>query len=165
MRAEIPLSLSCKEVKVDITAFQKGIEPHVSELGYEIIECEFKKQFGEDTLTVYIYKKEGVTLNDCETVSNALDAVLEELDPTNGAPYNLNVSSPGLDRPIKSKDDFRRNKGEDVEAVFLKSVNDRKRMHGILSAYDDDTVTLTVGHKTIILERNNIKELKKYIKF
>lgn len=165
MRAARPLSLSCKEVKVDITAVQKAIEPVVSGLGYEIVECEFKKSYGTDTLTVYIYKKDGVTLNDCEAVSEALNTLLDELDPTNGAPYNLNVSSPGLDRPIKTEDDFRRNEGEDVEAVFLKSFNDRKRMHGLLSAHDDQTVTLTIGHKSVILERSNIKELKKYIKF
>lgn len=150
---------------MDISAVQNAIEPVVSGLGYEIVECEFKKAYGTDTLTVYIYKKEGVTLNDCETVSDALNPVLDDLDPTDGAPYNLNVSSPGLDRPIKTKDDFRRNEGEDVEAVFLKSFNDRKRMHGLLTAYDDETVTLSVGHKNVILERSNIKELKKYIKF
>ena len=150
---------------MDISAVQHAIEPVLSELGYEIVECEFKKSYGTDTLTVYIYRKEGVTLNDCEAVTEALNPILDDLDPTNGAPYNLNVSSPGLDRPIKTKDDFRRNEGEDVEAVFLKSFNDRKRMHGLLTAYDDETVTLTIGHKNVILERSNIKELKKYIKF
>lgn len=150
---------------MDINAVQTAIEPVVSALGYEIVECEFGKSYGTDALTVYIYKKEGVTLDDCEKVSEALNDVLDKIDPTGGKPYNLNVSSPGLDRPIKSADDFRRNEGEDVEAVFIKSFNDRKRMHGLLTAYDADTITLTIGHKNVVIERNNVKELKKYIKF
>lgn len=83
------------------SVFQK-INPIVDGLGYEIVDVEWAKRDGADNLTVYIDIPTGVSLDDCEKVHRAIDPALDELDPTDGKPYVLNVSSPGLDRPFKN---------------------------------------------------------------
>ena len=85
-----------------LTSCQPLIEKIVTDLGLVLVDLEYKKLVTGMTLIVYIDKPEGVTLDDCEMVSRALDKPLDELDPTDGASYNLNVSSPVLDRPIKT---------------------------------------------------------------
>ena len=87
------------------------IEDVVTALGYELVDVEYKTLYGDKHLIVYIASEKGVSLDDCETVSNALDAPLDALDPTSSMPYCLDVSSPGLDRPFKSQRDYERNYG------------------------------------------------------
>ena len=79
-----------------IQEIQAALEPIAAEMDIEIVEVEFK-QGREPALTVYIDIEGGVDLNTCEKFHRAIDPVLDELDPTDGAPYTLNVSSPGLD--------------------------------------------------------------------
>lgn len=71
----------------------RKINPIVEGLGYEIVDVEWAKRDGADNLTVYIDIPTGVSLDDCEKVHRAIDPVLDELDPTDGKPYVLNVSS------------------------------------------------------------------------
>ena len=78
---------------------QEFITPIVEGLGCEIVEVEFAKKQNGDNLTVFIDKKGGVTINDCEMVHNAINEPLDELNPTEAKPYTLNVSSPGIDSP------------------------------------------------------------------
>ena len=104
------------------------IVPVVEALGYEVVEISFGCVGKTDTLTVYIYKKGGVDLDDCVRVNDALDAPLESADVTAGRAYTLNISSPGLDRPIVTDRDFERNEGEKVEAVYVKPVGKKKQV-------------------------------------
>ena len=141
------------------------IRPEVENLGYETVDITFAKEYGVDTLTVFIYKKGGVDLNDCEKVTAALDPVLDELDFCNDG-YNLNVSSPGLDRPIVTPDDYRRNEGEDVEFVFQVPQGKKKSVHGVLKAYDEEKIVLLLsGGKEMTLEKNNASVVRPYISF
>ena len=78
-----------------------NLEKIVEENGAELCDVEFKKINDEDNLTVFLYTEDGITLNDCERIHKIIDPVLDELDPTKGEPYRLNVSSLGLDRPLK----------------------------------------------------------------
>ena len=88
-------------------------------MGYEIVEVNFSKEYRRLNLNFFIYLKGGVDLNDCENFHNALDSLLEELSDKFPDDYVLNVSSPGLDRPILSDDDFRRALDTEIE-VFVK---------------------------------------------
>ena len=88
-----------------IEEIQNALQPIADEMGIEIVDIELK-QGREPALTVYIDVEGGVDLNTCESFHRAIDPVLDEVDPTFGAPYTLNVSSPGLDRPLKTKRDF-----------------------------------------------------------
>jgi ribosome maturation factor RimP len=110
---------------IEMKAEETG-RPVIEKLGYELVETQYKDIYGNPTLTFFIYKKGGVTLDDCEAVSNALDGVMDENDVTDGKFYHLNVSSLGLDRPILTDDDFRRNIGEDVELIFVEKIGKKK---------------------------------------
>ena len=85
---------------------EEKINPIIAKLGYEVIEVDYSKMSNGMNLTFYIDSPNGITIDDCEKVNDAITDVLEELNPTNDESYTLNVSSPGLDRPIKSNNDF-----------------------------------------------------------
>lgn len=141
-------------------------QPIIESLGYELVETEYKKLYGNPTLTFYIYRKGGITLTDCEKVSVAIGDVLEEHDVTMGAFYHLNVSSLGLDRPIITLDDFRRNLDEDVELIFNKEIGKMKKTHGVLISYDDDIVTIKEKTgKEVSYERKNLSMVRPYVSF
>ncbi len=139
--------------------------PILNKNGYEIVEIRFDKQFGEDTLTVFVYKKGGITLEDCEKINELLDPVLDENDLTDGKPYTFNVSSPGLDRPVVTDDDFRRSLDTELEVIFLKPKGKALKASGTLVAYDDESLTLVSKDKTTVYKRSDIQTVRPYIKF
>lgn len=139
--------------------------PILTENGYEIVEIRFDKQFGEDTLTVFVYKKGGITLEDCEKINELLDPVLDENDITEGKPYTFNVSSPGLDRPVVTDDDFRRSLDTELEVIFHKPKGKALKASGTLVSYDDDTLTLVSKDKSTVYKRTDIQTVRPYIKF
>ncbi len=142
-----------------------NINPIIEALGYEVVEVSFKPIENIDTLTFFIYKKGGVQLSDCETVSAAIDEELEKLDLTGDKPYTLNISSPGLDRLIVSDDDYRRNLEEEVEAFLINPLVKKSKVVGKLLAYSQEEVKLLSKGKDVVLQRSNIKVLRPYIKF
>ena len=144
---------------------EKLLTPIVESIGYEVVDIECKYANKADNITVYIYKKGGITLDDCETVNNALHAPLEAEDITDGANYVLNISSPGLDRPVVSDKDFERNLGEELEAAFKPESGKKKNLLGILDSYDTDNVTFIVKGAKQTVKRDEIKLLKPYINF
>lgn len=136
----------------------------VASLGYEIVDIEYKKVYNEDNLTFYIYKKGGVNLDDCEAVSKAVETVLDEADITLGAPYNLNISSLGLDRPIESMDDYRRSLDTEIEVIFNKNLN-KKKTKGVLQTYDETAFTLLNKDKKESYNKSDCQIVRPYIKF
>ena len=100
------------------------------ELGYEIVDIEYKVGSKHDLLSIYIYKKEGIDLDDCSKMTRKIDKEIENLDLIN-KPYYLEISSPGLDRPIKTQDDYRRNLNNLVEAKLYAPLDDKKFMKEI----------------------------------
>jgi len=118
------------------------LTPAIEALGYEVVEIDCKYINKADTITVYIYKEGGVSLEDCIRVSEGLDALLESEDITGGAAYAFNVSSPGLDRPIVSDKDFRRALNTVVETESAEGK--KKKTVGTLIAYDEETFILLV---------------------
>jgi len=135
-------------------------EKIVSELGYVLVDIEYKKQSTGMVLELFIDSEKGITLNDCEKVSKALDEPLDELNPTNDESYSLNVSSLGLDRPITKEYQFNKYKGKEVELKFyepLKPYN-KKVLTGILHSWDEESVTITSN-----MEEQLIKIPKKII--
>ncbi len=141
------------------------ITPVVENLGYEVVEIKYQRIGKKNTLTVFVYKKGGITLDDCLVVNDALDAVLEADDLTGGAPYDLNISSPGLDRPIVTDRDYLRNVGEMVEAIYLKPVGKVKKIVGELVSHDDDNIYLIAKgkDKEVAVPKSNVKVLQPYI--
>ncbi len=144
---------------------EEVVTPIVEKLGYEVVEIKYQRNGKKNVLTVFVHKKGGVTLDDCIIVNDALDLPLESADITNGAPYDLNISSPGLDRPIVTDRDYIRNTGEMVEAIYLKPVGKVKKIVGELVSHDDDNVYLIVKgkDKETAVPKSNVKVLQPYI--
>ncbi len=134
-------------------------------LGIEVVEVEFK-QGKNPTMTVFINKEGGVDLDTCELLHRAIDAPLDEFDPTFGQAYTLNVSSLGIDRPFKTEKDFLSHLGERVEVKLYASIRGKKFYDGILTAYDGKTATLKVDEKTTFtIEMKNVVKMNEYIDF
>ncbi len=144
---------------------RNAVEPILSEMGYELVDVEYAKQYGQMTLTVYIYKPGGVDLDDCEKVSRALDPVLDELDPTGNEPYSFNVSSPGLDRPFKTQRDFERNYGEEVEVKLYAPLKGKKLYEGVLKEKNENTFTIVCDDKEITIECAKAAYVRPLVKF
>ena len=146
------------------TLFEK-LEPVVSGIGYEIVDIEFEKKYGEDNLTVFIDCPQGVSLDDCEKVHYAIDPVLDEIDPTGGKPYVLNVSSPGLDRPFKKQRDYERNYGKEVEIKLYAPLKGKKIYEGVLENRSETVTVVTVEKETLTIENNRIALVRPLVKF
>ena len=147
---------------------QQLIQPILDSMNIELVEVEFKKRGENDgSLTVYIDKDGGVSLDDCEAVHNAIDVPLDELDPTSGKPYTLNVSSPGLDRPFKTLRDYRKHLGEEIEISLYKPVEGNNKFEAVLEDVDDGftAITVTLNKKTIQLNIKDIALARAVIKF
>ena len=145
---------------------EKLITPIALEQGLIIIDVEYDKKFNGMNLTVIIDKDGGVGLCDCEKFHKAIDGPLDELDPTEGKPYTLNVSSPGLDRQLKKDIDFIRNLGKEIEISFFKPYSDgSKKLIGVLKDYKNKTVLIECGGKTHEIQLNEIAKINLFIKF
>ena len=134
-------------------------------LNITVAEVEFK-QGKNPALTVYIDKDGGVDLDTCEVFHRAIDAPLDELDPTFGAPYTLNVSSLGADRPFKTDADFLSHIGKRVEVKLVNGIKGKKFYDGELASYDGKIITLKVDSKnTFTIDLKNTVKVNEYIEF
>ena len=134
-------------------------------VGVTVVEVEFKK--GKNpALTIYIDKEGGVDLDTCEKFHNAINEPLDELDPTFGTPYTLNVSSLGIDRPFKTEQDFLSHIGQRVEVKLYSSIQGKKFYDGVLTAYSKEGITLKVDKKTTFtIDMKNIVKVNEYVDF
>lgn len=134
------------------------VKPFADSLGLEIVEVEYGKKVNGNNLTIYIDKVGGVTIDDCEALHKLIDAPLDELDPTGGSAYTLNVSSCGLDRPLKNLKDYLRKIGTVVD-VKLYSPNEfeiggkivkLKVLRGEIVGADESSLTIKLEDKNEI---------------
>lgn len=108
---------------------------------FELVDVEYVKEGGSWYLRAYVDKEGGITVDDCEIVSRAFSDLLDQEDFITDA-YILEVSSPGLGRPLKKEKDYIRSMGKELEIRTYKSINRQKEFYGILTAYDENTVTI-----------------------
>lgn len=109
-----------------------------------IFDIEYKKEGADYVLRVFIEKEnpdENISINDCENVSRYLSDLLDENDPIANA-YMLEVSSPGIDRPLRNKDDYEKYKGRLVDVGLFAKINGAKALTGTLAGYGDDFVVI-----------------------
>ena len=116
-------------------------EPIVAGHGFELVDVEYVKEAGTWYLRAYIDKEGGITVDDCEVINRKLSDWLDEEDFIEES-YILEVSSPGLGRPLKKEKDFVRSIGKEVDVKLYKALNKQKDYTGVLEAYDKNTVTL-----------------------
>lgn len=126
--------------------------------GFELVDMEFVKESGNWYLRYYIDKTGGVTLDDCQLISMELSKMLDEMDPI---PYSyfLEVSSPGVERPLKKDKDFIKYIGSMVEIKTFEKIDGKKNFTGILKNYSNDAVTIEDG-KTYSIPKDKISAAK-----
>ena len=136
----------------------KFLEEH----GLSLVDTEYVKEAGTWYLRYYIDKEGGVTINDCETVSRFLSIELDRDDFIPDA-YTLEVSSPGLGRPLKKEKDYTRNLGKPVEIRLFKAVSGKKELMGDLISWDQNSVTIKDKDSETVLEKKNIALIREYV--
>ena len=136
---------------------QNLIEPTVSALGYELVGIEYLSQGRRSLLRIYIDHSDGINVHDCERVSHQVSGVLDVEDVIRGQ-YTLEVSSPGLDRPLFTKEQFERYIGSEVNIRLSIAQQGRKKFKGILRGIDDTNVFLNVDEEEISLPFNAIEK-------
>ena len=135
------------------------ILPILNEKQFELVDVEYVKEAGDWYLRAYIDKPGGITIDDGEAVSRKLSDLLDEADFIPDA-YILEVSSPGITRPLKKDRDYDRNIGKPVEIKLFKAVSGRKEITADLVSYDKDTVTVSEDGNEIVLEKKNISLIR-----
>lgn len=113
---------------------------------FELVDVEYVKEGGNWYLRAYIDKPGGITVDDCEVISRALSDLLDEHDFIEES-YILEVSSPGLGRPLRKDRDFERSIGEEVEVRTFRAVNHQKEFTGILRGYDGDKIIIEMENQ------------------
>ena len=132
------------------------VQPLVAEKQFELVDVEYVKEGGSYYLRIYIDKEGGITVNDCEDISRPFSDILDREDYIDGS-YILEVSSPGLGRPLKKEKDFKRSLGEEVEIRLFRQVEHQKEWIGLLTAYDQQTVTVEIEDgREMTFERSNL---------
>ncbi|MDD6571911.1 MAG: ribosome maturation factor RimP [Thermoflexaceae bacterium] len=117
------------------------IMPVIEKNHFELVDVEFVKEGSNWYLRLYVDKEGGITIDDCELVSRAMSDILDREDYIEES-YILEVSSPGLGRPLKKDKDFVRSIGEEVEIRLYKAVEKQKEFTGILKDFDKNSVTI-----------------------
>ena len=146
---------------------QENLAPIVEQMGFVLVEVEYVKRPNGMNLNLFIDGENGVDLDALEKIHRTVDVKLDELDPTNGAPYTLNCSSLGLDRPLTTEYQFLKAKGTEVEIKLyepLKPFN-KKVLVGILLSWDNTSITFEIEKNNITLQKNQVAQLVPVIKF
>ncbi len=144
---------------------EEKLRPIIEGMGYDLVDVEYVKEFDGMNLIFTIDKEEGVTIDDCEIVNKKIDPIIDELNPTDDKPFTLVVSSPGLDRPLKTDRDLRRNLNQEVTLTLFSKLDGQKVFEGVLSDFDEKTVTLTLKDGDKTFDRDKIANIKLVIKF
>lgn len=139
-------------------------ESITNELEIDLVDVEYIKEFGNNFLRVYIDKPGGISLDDCQIVSEKISKFLDEKDPIKDH-YYLEVSSPGLDRPLKTDKDLQRNIGEEIEISLYQGLNGRKKFEGQLVSFDDNFITINFNDNNSDLPRELISLIKLKVNF
>jgi len=139
------------------TNIQNIIEPVVTALGYELVGVEYLSQGRRSLLRIYIDHVNGIKLEDCERVSHQVSGALDVEDVVRGQ-YTLEVSSPGLDRPLFSREQFLRFIGNEVNIRLSAPVNGRRNFKGVLRAIDEGNVVLFVDEEETSLPLSSIEK-------
>lgn len=135
------------------------LAPEVAALGYELVELDAPAAGGSGTLRIYIDREEGIGLDDCERVSHRVSGLLDVEDPIPGH-YVLEVSSPGLDRPLRTEEHFRRQAGQLAKIVLVAGRPGRRRYKGSIVGANDGMVEIEVDGERIALSLSDIESAR-----
>jgi len=139
--------------------------PILEERAFDLVDVEYVKEGKNWFLRVYIDKPGGINIDDCEDVSQKLSEELDRVDPIKQS-YILEVSSPGLDRPLKRDKDYERYKGALVEVKLFKAIDGKKVFEGELLGLIDNRITIKQSNDQILsFNKEEVATTKRIIKF
>jgi ribosome maturation factor RimP len=131
--------------------------PVVSGMGYEFVGIEYKTGKGPALLRVYIDHENGITVDDCADVSYQVSATLDVEDPISGE-YNLELSSPGMDRPLFTASHYQQFVGERIKCKLRRTTSGRRNFTGKILAADDKSIRLAFDNQEVELMIDNIEK-------
>ena len=131
------------------------LQPLIEDLGYEFVGLEYSSNPKNPVVLIYIDRPEGIAIEDCETVSREVAALLDVEDPVPGH-YNLEVSSPGLDRPLFSEEQFEQFAGETAAVTVYAPVDGRRKFKGKIISAGDGEVRIEQDGEEVVLEMSNV---------
>lgn len=140
------------------------LKPEVEKLGYELYDVIYIKEVKDYYLKIFIDKDTGISLDDCEIVSNAISEILDREDPIKEQ-YFLEVSSAGVERVLRNDKHLKDNLGKDVEVKLFKNMDNKKIYSGILTDFDEEYVIICEENNNIKLDRKNIAIIKTIYKW
>ena len=140
------------------------LQPILDAHRFELVDVEYVKEAGSWYLRAYVDKEGGITVDDCEIVSRALGDLLDEQDFIEDS-YIMEISSPGLDRPLKKEKDFKRSLGKLVEIRTYRPIEKQKEFCGILNAYDSNSVTIDEDGTERTFDKKDIALIRLAIEF
>lgn len=152
--------MAAKEIEILV---EKLVGEIISDTALELVDIEYVKE-RDWYLRVFLTKPGGVELDDCQRVSERLEAKLDELDPIRDS-YYLEVSSPGLDRPLKKAKDFDRHIGDKIEVHTFAPFNGQKMVVGTLLGADDEAVRVEVGGTPVNVPRDKASMVRLHVEF
>ncbi|BBB93141.1 MAG TPA: ribosome maturation factor RimP [Methylomusa anaerophila] len=144
-------------------AVEKIVNDIIAGTGLEVVDVEYIKE-REWYLRIFLDKEKGIELDDCQWVSERVEAKLDELDIIKER-YYLEVSSPGLDRPLKKNRDYVRHKGDKVEIKTYEPVDGQKVLIGTLVDLIDDIITINIGGAEVHLPKEKVAQVRLHIDF
>lgn len=133
--------------------------PIITENNFELVDVEYVKEAGNWYLRAYVDKEGGISINDCEMVSRALEAKLDEADFIDDA-YILEISSPGLTRPLKKDKDYNRNIGKLIEFRLFQPVEGCREYTAVLVSYDSGHIVVEADGRQFVVERSNLAMIR-----
>jgi ribosome maturation factor RimP len=143
----------------NLTQLWDLLEPVVTGMGYELVEIEYNPSARHGLLRLYIDHEDGIQLDDCTDVSNQVSALLDVEDPIPGH-YNLEVSSPGLDRPLRGLEDYERFSGEIVKIRTGMAINGRRNFKGRLCGIEGDAINIECDGQQFLLPLASIEKAR-----
>lgn len=146
-------------MRMTVAGLRDLLEPGIGALGFELVEVEYARIGGHNVLRIYIDHPDGITVDQCATVSRQVSAVLDVEDPIPEA-YMLEVSSPGLDRPLVKRADFERYAGETIKVRMLDAVAGRRNFKGTLVGIEGDAVLVDVDQERCSLPMARIERAR-----
>lgn len=131
------------------------LAPVITDMGYELWGCEYLPQGKHSLLRIYIDKSDGIQIDDCQEVSKQVSAVLDVEDPITGN-YSLEISSPGIPRPLFYSWQFQRYIGQEAQIKTYKPIKNKRRFTGIIVSANESTLVLNINDEDQELLFSNI---------
>ena len=162
MRKQVPQIIPKTEIKMKKSikdTVREAIEPTVTELGYRIWDITYSKIGADYHLEITIDSDEGIYIEDCEKVHRAIDPIIDECDPIEDF-YYLEVSSPGIERELRTDAHVESSIGQRVEAKLFAAIDGAKSVCGELISFEDGFITVRAGESDIRIARSDVSKLK-----